>query len=546
MIGKNRIAGILYLFIFCLILSVVADDTDFIVPDTNSSNIEEPYVPGEVIVMYEDGRVASLAASGYEPAEFATIGAEVSGDIGTDGINGLQALSIADDVPVEDAIEELESSPYVAYAEPNYIISLSLPEEPEPVPESSIKSSAMSMLSVPNDPRFSEQWGMKNTAKQGADISASGAWDISTGSKDIIVAVIDSGVDYTHPDLADNIWTNPNEIPGNGIDDDHNGYIDDIHGWDFINNDNDPMDDNGHGTHCAGVVGGVGNNGVGIVGVNWHVKIMPLKFLRADGNGDTASSINAVAYAKKMGANVISCSWGGSAKSQALADVIESTNALFVFAAGNEGANNDAGSHYPSNLDIEQIIAVAASNANDGMPSFSNYGASKVDVAAPGDAILSTYPTSKSSNYVKMKGTSMATPHVAGLAALMLSINPKLTPKELKSTIMSTVDVLPAFSGKTVSGGRINAEKALLKLTGGSSGVDVKKLPSQSKIPTDPNGDGKYEDLNGNGRADFSDVVLFFKNMDWITANEPVKAFDFSGNGRIDFTDVIKLFKSIT
>jgi subtilisin family serine protease len=164
----------------------------------------------------------------------------------------------------------------------------------------------------------------------GADISATKAWDITTGSNTIVVAVIDTGVDYTHPDLAANIWTNPGEIPDNGIDDDGNGYVDDVHGYDFINNDNDPMDDNGHGTHCAGVIGAIGNNGIGIAGVAWKVKIMPLKFLRADGNGDTAASLNAIAYARRMGANVISCSWGGTAKSQALADAIASTNILFT------------------------------------------------------------------------------------------------------------------------------------------------------------------------------------------------------------------------
>lgn len=349
-------------------------------------------------------------------------------------------------------------------------------------------------------------------------------------------------MDYTHPDLAGNIWVNPGEIPNNGIDDDGNGYVDDVYGYDFINNDNDPMDDNGHGTHCAGIIGAIGNNGIGVAGVTWKVKIMPLKFLRADGTGDTAASLNAIAYARRMGADIISCSWGGKAKSQALGDAIASTNALFPCAAGNEGSDNDKTPHYPSGFDLPQIISVAASDAKDGIPAFSNYGATKVDVAAPGDWIMSTYPTSLGHQYVKMKGTSMATPYVSGLAALLLAKEPSLTPAKLKARIMDTVDKLPAFAGKTVSGGRINVYKAL---GGGGSTPGVIPIPGMSKPPRDLNGDGRYEDLNGNGRADYSDVVTFFKYMDWISKNEPVEAFDFSGNGRIDFTDVVKLFQSI-
>ncbi len=529
---------------------VLADENMTTVIGNETYAVDETgaaYVPGEIIVKYEDGTVAALAAAGQGPAELEPLGAEVAEDFSQDGISGLQALSISEDVSVKDAITELEQSPYVAYAEPNYVISLSLPEEPEPVPTDDA-ASALSALSYPNDPKYSEQWGLSNTGQTGgtagADISAADGWSRTTGSADIIVAVIDTGVDYTHPDLAANIWTNPGEIAGNGIDDDGNGYIDDVHGWDFINNDNDPMDDNGHGTHCAGVVGAVGNNGAGIAGIAWNVRIMPLKFLKADGNGDTAASLNAVAYARKMGADVVSCSWGGSARSQALSDAISATNALFPCAAGNTGVNNDGGAHYPSNFELDQIIAVAASDAKDGKPSFSNYGATTVDVAAPGDAILSTYPTALGYSFVKMKGTSMATPHVAGLAALMLAMDPTLTPGQLKEKIISSVDSLPAFSGKTVSGGRINVQKALQAVSGGGSAVVA--LPLQSGVPRDLNGDGRYEDINGNGRGDFSDVVLYFKNMDWISSHEPVEAFDFSGNGRIDFTDVVTLFKSIS
>jgi len=522
---------------------VIAEEQTSSQPEGGAQNQNNaPYVPGEVLVKYKDGTVAALAAEGSGPVALEALGAEVATDFSLEGLANLQALDISGPLSVREAIEELEQSPYVAYAEPNYIISLSLPETE---PAGADDAGALSALSYPNDPKYAEQWGLANTGQaggtSGADISAAKGWDITTGSGTIVVAVIDTGVDYTHPDLAANIWTNPGEIPNNGIDDDGNGYIDDVHGYDFINNDNDPMDDNGHGTHCAGVIGAVGNNGVGIAGLNWNVKIMPLKFLRADGNGDTAASLNAIAYARRMGAQVISCSWGGTARSQALGDAIAATNILFPCAAGNAGSNNDITPHYPSGFDSPQIISVAASDAKDGMPSFSNYGATAVDVAAPGDWIMSTYPGALGHQYVKMKGTSMSTPHVAGLAALLLSKNPSMNVASLKSKIMDTVDKLPAFSGKTVSGGRINVYKAL----GGSASPGVVPLPGMSQSPKDLNGDGKCEDLNGNGRADYSDVVSFFKYMDWIAKNEPVAAFDFSGNGRIDFTDVVKLFQSI-
>lgn len=517
--------------------------------DQNLSSAD--FVPGEVIVKYKT-QTSDYATMSIESTQLSSLGAEVTGDFSAEGLKGMQMLDVNDNVSVQQAIAELSNSSYVAYAEPNYIVRLSLPEGPvAPGPES---VGAESVSGAPNDPRFSEQWALSNSGQSsgvtGADISALSAWTMSKGSDSVVVAVIDTGVDYSHPDLAANIWTNSGEIPGNGIDDDGNGYVDDVHGYDFINSDNDPMDDNGHGTHCAGVIGAVGNNGIGISGVNQKVKIMPLKVLRKDGNGDTAAILSAVAYAKKMGANVISCSWGGTARSQALSDAMASTNALIACAAGNSGTSNDVIQHYPSGFDSSNIISVAASDSSDKMPSYSNYGPTSVDVAAPGDAILSTYPTALGNQYMSMKGTSMATPHVSGLAALLLSINPGLSPAQLKQLIIDNVDSLPAFSGKIVSGGRINLAKTLSAAGGGPTptptpGSQVIALPGVSNAPRDLNGDGKYEDVNGNGRKDFADVTLYFKNMEWIAANEPVSAFDFSGNNRIDFTDVVKLFQAI-
>ena len=214
-------------------------------------------------------------------------------------------------------------------------------------------------------------------------------------SANVLVGVIDTGVDYNHPDLAANIWTNPGEIAGNGIDDDGNGYIDDVHGYDFVNNDGDPMDDNGHGTHFSGTIGGVGNNGIGVAGVNWNVKIMALKFLDSGGSGSTANAVAGVQYATMMGVDVTSNSWGGGGFSQALYDAIDAAgaaNIAFVAAAGNNGANNDTSPAYPAAYDLPNIISVAATDDNDELASFSNYGAASVDLGAPGVDILSTLP----------------------------------------------------------------------------------------------------------------------------------------------------------
>lgn len=544
------------LIVFLLLISTVvalsvADGTNSSInnsvngtSNTTTNLTDAPYVPGEIIIKYKN--TDSVSAMSVPSAKLASLGAGVSDDFSAEGLKGMQMIDVDTSISVEKAIEELNKSSYVAYAEPNYVIQLSLPSEPELPNNTTAESfSAESVSGAPNDPRFSEQWALSNTGQtggtSGADIGALSAWSVTTGSDSIVVAVIDTGVDYTHPDLAANIWTNPGEIAGNGIDDDGNGYIDDVHGWDFINNDNDPMDDNGHGTHCAGVIGAVGNNGIGVSGIDQKVKIMPLKFLRADGSGDVAASLNAIAYARKMGADVISCSWGGTAKSQALEDAISSTNVLFACAAGNSGVNTDIIPQYPSCFTEAQIISVAASNTKDGIPSYSNYGPVSVDVAAPGDGILSLYPTSLGSQYMSMKGTSMATPHVAGLAALLLSQKSSLTPAELKSLIMSNVDTISAWSGKTVTGGRIDAGKTLSALSGSS----VSALPGQSNKPKDLNGDGVYDDINGNGRRDYADVSLYFQYLDWIKSNEPVAAFDISGNGRIDYSDVVKLFQGI-
>lgn len=289
-----------------------------------------------------------------------------------------------------ELINKLQSNPNVESVEPNYIYKPS---------------------KVPNDPKFGKLWGQNNAGQpvygisgtSNADMDAPEAWDISTGSDSVVIAVIDSGVDYPHEDLAANMWKNPKEIPGNGIDDDNNGYVDDVYGIDTANDTSDPIDvvaeDGGHGTHVAGIIAAVGDNGRGVVGVSWNAKIMALKFLTT-GGGSTSDAIECLEYVvaqKKAGVNIVAIngSWGGGGFSQTLKDSIEAANnlgILFIAAAGNDGSDNDVTPQYPSSYDLSGIIAVAATDQNDVLADFSNYGATSVDLSAPGTNILSSTP----------------------------------------------------------------------------------------------------------------------------------------------------------
>jgi subtilisin family serine protease len=341
--------------------------------------------------------------------------------------------------------------PGVLYAEPDYVLSVD--------------------ATPPNDPLFGSLWGLNNTGQTGgtpgADIGASAAWDIARGSSQVVVAVIDSGVDYRHLDLAANIWTNAGEIPGDGIDNDGNGFIDDLHGIDTANDDSDPADDAGHGTHVAGTIGAVGNNGIGVAGVNWNVQIMPLKFLSALGTGFTSDAIAAIDYMTLMktqfGVNLVASnnSWSGGAYSQALYEAIAASidaGILFVAAAGNSGSNADQFPEYPAAYDLPGIISVAATDANDALADFSNFGEDSVDIAAPGVGILSTTPDNTYNTY---SGTSMAAPHVTGVAALLKSLSPDLSPEEIKAALLATADQRPGLAGKVASEGRLNAARAV-------------------------------------------------------------------------------------
>ncbi|MDX2099532.1 MAG: S8 family serine peptidase [Leptolyngbyaceae cyanobacterium bins.59] len=324
--------------------------------------------------------------------------------------------------------------------------------------------SLLATPSLPNDSGFSHLWGLNNTGQTGgtidADIDAPEAWAVQPG-KPIVVAVIDSGVEYTHPDLVQNLWTNPGEIAGNGMDDDGNGYVDDYYGYDFGSNDSDPMDEQGHGTHVAGIIAADGDNGIGITGVNPNARVMSLKFMGSGGTGTINSVVRAIEYAVAMGAKIINASWGGSGFSQALLTTIrtaQQAGILFVAAAGNEAVNNDVTPTYPANFDLDNLISVAATDHTDQLASFSNYGATSVDLGAPGSRIVSTYLGGK---YAFSSGTSMATPHVSGVASLIWSQNPNLSVQQVRDLILSSVDPVPALQGKTLSGGRLNASNAL-------------------------------------------------------------------------------------
>lgn len=375
-------------------------------------------------------------------------------------LSRVYTVSLDESTPVEEVAKELSKSQEIEYAEPNHLYYTN--------------------QTMPNDPDFNKLWGLHNTGQTGgandADIDAPEAWAINTNSSQVTVSVIDTGIDYNHEDLTSNIWLNTNEITNNAIDDDNNGYTDDVRGWDFVNNDNNPMDENGHGTHVAGTIGAVGNNGKGVVGVSRHVKLMPLRFLGANGSGSATNAAKAVYYATLMGAKVTNNSWGGGAYNQTLFNAIQEANAagsLFVAAAGNSSKDTDTGAQYPAGYDLPNIISVAATDHNDSLAYFSNYGQNSVDISAPGVGILSTVPFAnklgcsnqqpppQNPNYCAISGTSMAAPHVAGAAALVFAKFPNLPALRIRQILLSTTDAIPLLGGKVATGGRLNVYNAV-------------------------------------------------------------------------------------
>lgn len=359
---------------------------------------------------------------------------------------------------LRERIQELKDTGLFEYVEPDYVVHA---------------------YGSPTDAAFTDGrlWGLKNTGQNGgvagADIDAVSAWSLTTGSRNVVVAVVDTGIRYTHQDLEGNMWTNANEIPDNGVDDDDNGYIDDVYGINARNGE-DPMDDNNHGSHCAGIIGATANDSGPNVGVAWQVSLMALKFLNKNGSGTTSDAIECIDYAIAEGADILSNSWGGGGYSAGLYDAIsraQSAGILFVAASGNDGTNSDSSPSYPASYALDNVISVAALDRNDRLASFSNYGATSVDIGAPGVGIYSCTAASDTS-YATYDGTSMATPYVGGVAALVKSKYPNITAAELKRRILDNARPISSLANKTVSGGALSASGAL--------GSAVSDLPPSS------------------------------------------------------------------
>jgi subtilisin family serine protease len=355
-------------------------------------------------------------------------------------------------------IDWAAQTPGVLAIEPDFIIDA--PPATGAVP--SIPGTGTS--SVPNDPGYPLQWAPPI-------VQAPTAWDVTTGARNVVVAVLDSGLDLSHPDLVANTWFNPRELAGNGIDDEQNGFIDDVYGWNFLNDTNTVQDNYGHGTHVSGIIGAVGNNGIGITGVSWQVALMPLKILGDNGLGTVSAALAAMSYVTMMRRDfetnivVSNNSWGAStAASVVMRDAIAAMNDIgivFVAAAGNNASDNDVVPRYPSSYDVPNVIAVAASDQSDNLSSFSNYGPTTVDLAAPGSLI---YSTLSGGTYGFLSGTSMAAPQVTAAVALLNAGKPGLTVAAARSAILASADTIPSMVGKTVTGGRLNISGAMNSL----------------------------------------------------------------------------------
>ena len=427
-----------------------------------------PYVPDELLISFHQGVTPAQITAFY--AQYGVVEKE---DLDSDPNDDDPEVKLGSvDLPEQQAdadyyVMEMEGDARVEYVEMNYLLSAHV---------------------LPNDPDFGLLWGLHNTGQTGgttdADIDAPEAWDITTGSSDVLAAVIDTGIDYNHEDLAANVWTNPGEVAGNGIDDDGNGYVDDVHGINAITDSGDPIDDHGHGTHVAGTIGARGNNGVGVVGVNWTIQIAACKFLNSAGSGTTANAVKCFQYfndlKKVRGRNVLvtNNSWGGGGFSQTLKDAMEGLDQpgmapiLHVTSAGNSNIDNDSSSspNLPSSYDLDNIIAVAATDDDDLYASFTSFGATSVDLAAPGVSIRSTVPTGScnlcsSSGYRSLNGTSMAGPHVAGVAGLLWADDPGLTTSQVKQRLLSGTDYINGLGSNsnkpTLTKSRLNAANAL-------------------------------------------------------------------------------------
>ena len=455
------------------------------------------WVADEVLVKFKPGKTKAIKNEVVGRLHLSIV--QELGDL------GWVRVKIGRGQTVDDAIRDLGRSIDVDSVQPNYYYRLQ---------------------SVPNDALWTDLYGM-------VKISSPAAWDITTGDSSVVVADIDTGFDYTHEDLAANAWTNPGEIPNNGVDDDGNGFIDDYYGYDFRYNDPDPMDENGHGTHTAGTLGAVGNNMLGVAGVAWHVKIMGIKIYSPNADDSTSAMvINAYNYVRMMknrGVNirVTNNSYGGCPETCgddfAVKDAIDAlgdTGVLNVFAAGNAGTNNDISPFYPASFDSPSIISVGGSDQNDNC--IFNYGATSVDISAPGSIIMSTTPMTNHPPYHNLSGTSMSTPHVTGAAALLAMYRPSLSAASIKATLINSADVLPQFAGLNRAGGRLNIRNGLRKPTVCSFGLSADSI----SVPT--KGGAFSVDVATNRNCDYS----VKSNENWVHITSQ---YGMTGNSTVTF-----------
>lgn len=448
----NKISMITMLGLSVLSTTAFAND---------KQSFEYPSVPGEVVVKIKKGQVNQFLSQ-------KNLGAQVKKQMNL--ISGDYVVLKSDEKTSVSLVNSLKHNDEVEYVEPNFIYRI-VKKTP------GVTELLNGELKTVTDPRYGMLWGLKNTGDNepnrtgtgssgakgvaGADVNAERAWELTKGSRDVVIAVIDTGIDYNHEDLKNQMWVNEGEIPGDGIDNDGNGYIDDVHGWNAALDSGNPMDGNAHGTHCAGTIGAEHNNGIGVAGVMADVRLMAVKFLTDEGGGSLADAVEAIDYATKMNVDIMSNSWGGGGFSQTLYDSISAANdkgILFVAAAGNDGTNNDSRPQYPANYQVPNVISVASHTAQDNLSGFSCYGKRTVHIAAPGSNILSSTPKNK---YEVFSGTSMATPHVSGVLGLLIAQEGRMPVEAVKERMMKTSVPVAAYKKKIASGGRIDAYNLL-------------------------------------------------------------------------------------